>query len=77
MSDYRLKRDTVDEVLALRTENEQLRALNAELLTALVAMLQTHGKPRREEWISDAGFEHAMAVDAQVRAAIAKAKGKK
>lgn len=48
---------------------------HAELLAALQAMLDTHGKPMREEWMNDAGFEHARKVDAQARAAITKATG--
>lgn len=40
------------------------------LREALRAMLNTHGKPHREEWMNDAGFEHAKAVDAQARRAL-------
>jgi hypothetical protein len=37
---------------------------------ALVEMLETHGKPHREEWMNDAAFEHAKAVDFRARNAI-------
>lgn len=49
----------------MQTEITQLR-----LRVALQAMLDTHGMPVRDEWINDAAFEHAKAVDAQARAAL-------
>lgn len=46
-----------------------------ELADALRSMLECHGKPHREECLNDAAFEHAKAVDAQARAALALAEG--
>ena len=57
------ERDDVCEMHGLRAENERLRA-------ALQEMLETHGKPHREEWINDAAFEHAKQVDARARQAL-------
>jgi len=49
---------------------EHTRAL-AKAHAALKAVIETLGKPRREEWLSDAAFEHAKAVHQQVLDAIA------
>jgi hypothetical protein len=46
------------------------RPEDVALREALRAMLDTHGKPHREEWINDAAFEHARRVDAQARAVL-------
>jgi hypothetical protein len=84
MSDFRALRqlsenhrcfacDLGDQMVA---EIERLRALNGELVAALKAMLHMHGKPQREEWLNNAGFEEAKQIDAQARAAIAKAERK-
>lgn len=42
----------------------------AEVRGALQAMLDTHWKPRREEWLNDAAFEHAKSVDVKARAVL-------
>jgi hypothetical protein len=56
--------------------DERIRDAAHDMLTALKALLAAHGKPMREEWINDAAFGHAKLVDAQARAAIAKAEGR-
>jgi hypothetical protein len=53
-----------------------LIAAAPDMLEALKAMLDTHGNPHPGEWINEAGFKHAKVIDAQARAAIAKAEGK-
>jgi hypothetical protein len=56
-------------------DRERIRDAAPELLAALDSMLNTHGKPMREEWMSDAAFEHCKRVHDQARAAVAKARG--
>jgi hypothetical protein len=50
-----------------------LLAAAPRLLAALKAMLETHGRPHREEWLNDAAFEHAKKVDSNARLAISEA----
>jgi hypothetical protein len=43
------------QVAYLEAEIERMRA-------ALRATLKLHGKPRREEWLNDAAYKHAIEV---------------
>ncbi len=67
--DYRT-RALIDEAGA---ELRRLRDLNAQLLDALQRMVFHHGNPKRDEWLSDEGWQSAVATDAKARAAIAAA----
>jgi len=52
----------------LRSEIERLRALNAELVAALTDLLPLC-KPKREERLNDAAFQHYQATYERARAA--------
>jgi hypothetical protein len=65
ISDLVRERDiAVHTVKELEAEIEHLR-------TVLNAMLHQHGKPMREEWLNEAGFEEAKNVHRQACAALA------
>lgn len=53
--------------------NARLIAAAPNMLAALKNMLHHFGNPKRDEWLNDEAFHHAVLADKEARAAIAKA----
>lgn len=49
----------------LQSQIEHQLSVIGELQRALQAMLHCHGKPHRDEWMSDSGYQHAIKIQEQ------------
>ena len=54
----------------LTDETERLATERAELALHLNAMIELHGKPKRDEWLSDKAWEHAIIITENAKAAL-------
>lgn len=54
-------------------EIERLARERAELALHLNAMLELHGKPKRDEWLSEKAWEHAIIITENAKTALNRA----